>query len=113
MSLNGLSVCVTVLILALHLTDRSTEVPSWLQKLHSGFRRNKNTTQIQVGEVEMETKPGCKENIDQNQNLEQMGKGTVTWKELAGIVNRIFLIIFISANLLVVIICTILWSQAE
>ena len=130
MSLNGLSVCVTVLVLALHLTDPTTQVPSYLQKLHSGFRmklRNKNARRIQVSEVEKESNldekkacsasntkyPGCEENINQNQNLEQMGKGTVTWKELAGIVNQIFFIIFISANLLVVIICSILWSQAE
>ena len=125
MSLNGLSVCVTVLVLALHLNDPSTQVPSWLKKLCSGFRmvlRNKNTKQIEAEPkldgnkdcLASNTKyPDCEEQVKPNKNLEPIGKGTLTWKEVAGIVNGIFVKIFIGAQFLIILVCSMLWYQVE
>ena len=121
MVMNVLSVCVTVLILALHHADPSTEVPAWLYNLL--FRRSKVglTERDQIQEItgiekrcnETESYVHClkcegSKSTELGQNHVQMDNAR-KWQNVARILNKIFFWVFLVAFVIMLIVCIALW----
>ena len=109
MMVNVLSVCVTVLVLALHLTEPTTQVPLWLDKLlskskHKVFCQDQNVQDISNMSMSNTNGKGMKD----NQSLMIVA----TWKGVARFVNAVFFYMFLCASVLMIIVCSILWGQS-
>ena len=99
MVMNVLSVCVIVLILALHHADPSTEVPAWLYNLL--FKQSKVglTERDQIQEIpEIE--------ISQNEMANAR-----KWQNVARLVNKALFWVFLSGFILMLVVCITLWFQ--
>ena len=122
MLMNMLSVCVTVLVLHLHHKDPYPQPPAWLENLllrkpikvgsETVFVKEQNTSERESPHNEavspcinyakwkgtMGEKGNCKV-----QNSEK-------WKDIAGVINRISFLVFISASTIIFIVFATLWS---
>ena len=108
MMVNVLSVCVTVLVLALHLTEPTTQVPLWLDKLlskskHKVFCQDQNVQDISNMSMSNTYGKGKKDN---------RSLIVATWKSVAKFVNAFFFYMFLCASILMIIVCSILWGQS-
>ena len=123
-----LSVCVTVLVIALNLKDPQ-ELPQGLQQaIDRALQKLKaenmvgpniwNTTQSE--DSSSETRPHQGNDTEVNRFYQETDakiprekKGVVNWKQVAKLVNLTFFWMFLSALVLMVIICLTLWHQAN
>ena len=110
MTVNVLSVCVTVLVLALHLAEPTFHVPSWIDKLLSKQQVSSQDQKVQdISNMSMSNTNGiAMQGIKDNQNLMIVAK----WKSVAKFVNAVFFYMFLCASILMIIVCGILWGKS-
>ena len=121
MVMSVVSVCTTVLVLAMHFADPIPDVPLWLEKLLL-----KKTTKVGNKMMEEDAKnyklevmsvasldgnqnpnPSCTEKSEDNQqNLVKEN-----WKRLARIVNKVFFLIFVTTYVVIIVSCAVIWSE--
>ena len=121
MVMSVVSVCTTVLVLAMHFADPIPDVPLWLEKLLL-----KKTTKVGIKMMDedarndkLESKsvvsldgiqnpnPTLIEKCDDNQ--QHLIKEN--WKRLARIVNKVFFLIFVTTYVVIIVSCAVIWSE--
>ena len=133
MVLNVLSICVTVLVLAMYFAEHTSEVGIYCQ------REGKNRTQVFKSHRMRQKENGnifhIEDHIIDNEshlhtkcpggkvcNLAEMKVCEVTkqkrnekvnWREMARIVNKVFFYIFVLTSALMMCVCSILWYQTN
>ena len=121
MVMSVVSVCTTVLGLAMHFADHIPDVPLWLEKLllkkntkvgnkmMDEDARNNKLEVMSVASLDGNQNPNpsfIEKSEDNQQNLDKE-----KWKKLARIVNKVFFVIFVAAYVVMIVCCTVIWSK--
>ena len=121
MVMSVVSVCTTVLVLAMHFADPIPDVPLWLEKLllkentkvgnkmMDEDARNDKLEVMSVASLDGNQNPNpsfIDKSEDNQQNLDKE-----KWKKLARIVNKVFFVIFVAAYVVMIVCCAVIWSK--
>ena len=121
MVMSVVSVCTTVLVLAMHFADHIPDVPLWLEKLllknntkvgNKIMEEDARNTKLEVMSVSSLDEnripnPGLIDKSEDNQENVIKEK----WKRLARIVNKVFFVIFVAAYVIMIVTCAVIWSN--
>ena len=107
-----MSVCVTVFVLALHLTEPTTHVPSWIDRLLFKPKQQVSSQDQTVQDISNISMSSIDGNVMQGMKDNQRLIIVAKWKRVAKFVNAVFFYMFLCASVLMIIVCGILWGQS-